>query len=117
MRKIIAVLTACTILRGAAFSGGAVIHAGKPMLTANATANEVFTEGDYEYTVTDGEATVTRFKDREFQIDVVILDTLGGYPVTAIGAFAFGSVDFQDNSHLKSVVIPEGVTNIGNAAF
>ncbi len=44
--------------------------------------------------------------------DVVIPDTLGGYPVTGIGASAFrGAYD------LTSLVVPRSVTSIGNYAF
>lgn len=65
----------------------------------------------YEYTVSDiGEATITRYVG--FGGDIVIPDTLDGYPVTAIGYSVF-----SNNKSLTSVVIPDGVRTIGSYAF
>ena len=44
--------------------------------------------------------------------DVAILDNINGYDVTGIKAFAF-----SECTDLKSVIIPEGVTYIGQDAF
>ena len=44
--------------------------------------------------------------------DLAIPSTLGGYPVTSIGSYAF-----YECSSLTSVEIPEGVTAIGDRAF
>ena len=44
--------------------------------------------------------------------DVAILDNINGYDVTGIQAFAF-----SECTDLKSVIIPEGVTYIGQDAF
>ncbi|MGG1518078.1 S-layer homology domain-containing protein [Paenibacillus oryzisoli] len=43
--------------------------------------------------------------------NVVIPDTLAGYPVTAIGASAF------QNKEIKSVSIPDSVATVGHSAF
>ena len=68
-------------------------------------------EGYYTYTVENGEATITDC-DESISGDVVIPDTLGGYPVTSIGDGAFG-----DCINLTSVEIPNSVTNIGDVSF
>ncbi len=68
-------------------------------------------EGNYTYIVTNGKATITGFSS-SVSGDVEILSTLGGYPVTSIGNYAFYCCN-----RLTSIIIPEGVTSIGNYAF
>lgn len=63
------------------------------------------------YSVSDGEATVTGV-DETVTGDLVIPEELGGYPVTAIGDYAF-----EDNYEITSLVIPEGVETIGDYCF
>lgn len=97
-------------------------------------AAEAETEGNFAYSVSDGNATITGFA-KNVGGPVVIPDTLGGYPVTAIGDRAFilcrsltsviipGSVAeigenaFYGCTGLTNVTIPEGVTSIGNSVF
>ena len=67
-------------------------------------------EEDFTYEITDGKATVTGYNGSGG--DVVIPDTLGGSPVTAIGDYAF-----YGNGGLVSVTIPDTVTSIGYMAF
>lgn len=67
------------------------------------------TAGDYTYTVTDGQATITDFSQTGG--DLVIPATLGGYPVVAIADRAFWYCNLQ------SVTIPDSVTSIGDFAF
>ena len=69
------------------------------------------TERNYTYTVTNGEAIITDFKTSVTGA-VVIPDTLGGYPVTSIGIFAF-----RGCTGLTEVTIPESVTRMGDYAF
>ena len=77
-------------------------------LTFNASAEN---EGYYTYTVENGEATITGC-DNSISGEVVIPDTLGGYPVTSIGDSAF--FYFTD---LSSITIPDSVTSIGDSVF
>lgn len=69
------------------------------------------TEGDYTYVVWNGEAKITNC-DESITGSIVVPDTLGGYPVTKIDAYAF-----QSCSDLTSVKIPEGITTLGDQAF
>ncbi len=71
-------------------------------VTANAE-----TEGIYEYTIENGEATFTGFAE-SVSGEVVVPSTLGGYPVTTIGENAFFA------SKIIDVTIPASVTTIKN---
>lgn len=94
------------------------------------------TSGDYEYSVSNGQATITRYQGRA--TNVAVPSKIGGYPVTSIGDSAFeynyhyvsithitipnsvkkiGSHAFKGNSKLKSISIPSSVNSIGIAAF
>ena len=69
------------------------------------------TSGVYTYTVSKGEATITKCSTSASG-DLVIPKKLGGYPVVAIGTTAF-----QGCNSLTSITIPEGVREIGTLAF
>ena len=75
---------------------------------SNLTFAAVWT-GLYLFTVDNGQTTVTAYNGDETEL--VIPDTLGGYPVKVIGANAFA------NLPITSVTIPDGVTSIGTGAF
>jgi C-terminal peptidase prc len=82
-------------------------QSGQPSLTAVA--------GDFTYTTNAaGQATVTGLTPvarRQVRV-LVIPETLGGSPVTEIGARAFSAC-----TRLTRVTIPGSVTNIGDQAF
>lgn len=63
------------------------------------------------YEINDGEVTIT---DCNTSIigDVVIPDTIEGYPVTEIGEYAF-----EYCKSITSIVIPDNVVHIGSEAF
>jgi hypothetical protein len=69
-------------------------------------------EGDYNYTISNGEATITGYIGAG---DIITIpSTLGGYPTVEIGDYAFHSI----NGHLITFVnIPSSVTTIGDYAF
>ena len=69
------------------------------------------TSEDYTYVVLNGEVTITGV-NTSISGDITIPSTLGGYPVTSIGDYAFFRC-FE----LTSVTIPYSVTRIGYYAF
>lgn len=80
-------------------------------------AGAALTYGDYNYTVLD-DGTVEISKYIGDDVDVVIPSNIKGKKVTSIGSYAFKKEYFDGPGlDIKSVVIPEGVTNIGLAAF
>ena len=66
--------------------------------------------GDYEYTVSNGEATITDYLGGDTVI--TIPSEINGYPVKKIGNYAFESC-----YSLTSVTIPNSVITIGYSAF
>src|SRR5450756_2445529 len=104
MRKVLSVFIAvCLVL--SLFTG---VFASLPSARAA-------TDGDYQYTVAGGNATITGYTGSGGVI--VIPATLGTsptYPVTSIGDSAFNSTQ---GHLLTSVTIPVSVTSIGNFAF
>ena len=68
------------------------------------------TDGDWEYTVSNNEATVTGYTGS--LTDITIPSTLGGYDVTAIGNNAFKS-----KTSLTGVTLPNTLVSIGEYAF
>jgi hypothetical protein len=102
-RKVLSLLLATLMLLGAVpFSGSGNLFAP----TANALI-----EGDYEYEVDGGFATIT-YVDESISGDITVPSTLGGYTVTVIGEDAFAYCGF-----LTSVTLPNTVTVIGNSSF
>lgn len=68
-------------------------------------------EGVYSYLVEDGKATIVKV-DESISGNVVIPDTLGGYPVVAIGVNAF-----YDCAYITSLTVPDSVHTIEDQAF
>ncbi len=101
MKRIISVLLTVALLLS-------LIPAGAVEFSLTASAAK---EGDYTYSVSGGEATITDVKT-SISGNVVIPSTLGGYPVTSIGEYAF-----SDCRSLASVTIGDSVTSLGACAF
>jgi len=66
--------------------------------------------GDFDYTISNSCATITGYTGAGGVVNIP--DTLGGYSVTSIGAYAFSWC-----SGLTGVTIPDSVTSIGENAF
>ena len=77
------------------------------LLTPEANA---LTEGGYTYTVSGGNATITKCSNASGEVTVPT--TLGGYPVTAIYSAAF-----QNCTGLTSIIIPDGIISLGGRTF
>ena len=68
------------------------------------------TEGDWEYEISSGLATVTKYNGTDAV--VTIPDAFGLYQVTSIGSSAF-----EGNVTLTQINFPKGLTSIGSKAF
>lgn len=64
----------------------------------------------YDYTISDGAATITGYSGNKKNVHIPEL--LGGCPVVAIGGSAFSG-----DESIRNIVIPETVTEIGDNAF
>lgn len=72
--------------------------------------------GDYEYILSENEATITKYKGSDTV--VVIPETLDGNTVVRIGADeASRLMPFHSNATITSVTIPDSVKCIGYGAF
>ncbi|MBQ7522109.1 MAG: leucine-rich repeat protein [Clostridia bacterium] len=72
--------------------------------------NENNINSDFEYSVSDGKVTITKYNGND--TEVVIPSEIDGLPVTSIGFSAFCNC-----IGLTEVTIPDTVTSIGSAAF
>ena len=81
-----------------------------PQIQLKAEAATV-TSGYYQYKVSNGEVTIWG-SDNSISGNITIPSTLGGYPVTTIGNYAF-----HNCTGLTSVTIPNSVTSINWHAF
>ncbi len=101
MKKLLSIILAVVLLVS-------VTPLGTFTLTANAETE--YQSSYYTYTISNGEAIITDV-DESISGSITIPSTLGGYPVTCVGTFAFGY------TRLTSITIPDSVTSIGDYAF
>ena len=80
-------------------------------ITASAEEETPLVCGDYEYDILD-DGTVEVLSYLGSATSVTIPSQINGRAVTLIGPYSF-----RDNSVLKSVTIPDGITTIGYGAF
>jgi len=74
-------------------------------------------DGDYGYTVSNGNAEITRYsgagtKNSKTKASITIPSTLGKYPVTGIDGYSFYAC-----TGIESITFPESLTNIESYAF
>ncbi len=80
-----------------------------PMLVVPMDVVVAYQQSDFNFDVTDGEVIVTRYIGSASSVTVP--SELGGYPVVGIGYNSF------KDTEVTSVVIPNGVTWIGDDVF
>jgi len=78
-----------------------------PSLLASAAV-----EGDWQYTLYDGDTTAAITGYTGIDTDITIPSTIAGKPVTRIGSNAF-----VDKTTIHSVIIPDSVLRIESGAF
>ncbi len=82
------------------------------MLPSISASAEKLTDQGFAYEVTNGEATIVYQSGATYEKNLVIPETLGGYPVTAIGESAFWG-----SAEIDTVVLPPSVKRIEGDAF
>ena len=82
------------------------------LLTLLPVTAQAETEGDWEYTVNSGLATVTKYNGTDAEVTVPEFVENGLYRVTAIGSSAFAN-----NVTMTAVNFPKSLTGIGEKAF
>ncbi|MBH53136.1 MAG: hypothetical protein CMI18_02180 [Opitutaceae bacterium] len=73
------------------------------------------TSGDWTYTVTDNQATITGYSGDD--TEVLILVEVDGKPIVKVEGSSYKSIFDPSSSSVTSVTIPDGVTTIGDYAF
>ena len=96
LRKCISAFIACLIILG--------------FVPAASAADDSLTYGDFQYTVSDGAAAITKYTGTD--ANVTIPCEIDGMPVKSIEIRAF-----YNRYKLCSVEIPDGITEIGQRAF
>lgn len=84
------------------------------LCTINATAYDFFADGIYYEINTDNSSVGVTFKDTKYNTysgDVIIPNSIYGYPVTSINQYAF-----RDCSNV-SIILPNSIVKIGFFAF
>lgn len=114
---------------------GMVMAAGLCVLSP--VSAKAYEEGDFYYSVEDRKVAITGSKydwSKDDVTELVIPDTLGGFPVTEISSYAFsgrrfevvkipntveeiGAGAFSGNDKLKSVTLPENLAYISSNLF
>lgn len=72
-------------------------------------AENSYRNRQFEYSVTDGEITITRYIGKETEVSIP--SEIDGVPVVEVGFASFYG------AHIKTVVIREGIRRIGSDAF
>ncbi len=111
-RHLAAILCVIMLLTAAPLSGFTKISLSEinlsDLLAPNANAAS---SGNYNYSVVNGEAVITRVSQL-IKGDITVPSVLGKYPVTSIGEDAFSECEY-----ITSLVIPDSVDYIGEGAF
>lgn len=82
-----------------------------PTVFAAAESDQTKISGHYTYKIVDGNAEIVDF-NTSIDDDITIPSTLGEYPVTSIGDYAF-----YECGALTNITISDSITNIENNSF
>lgn len=119
---------------GILFSG-LLVAAG--LFALNPVSAKAYEENGFYYEVDDKEAVITGALydwEKGEEPELVVPSSIGGFPVTRIGAYSFsgrrfevitipdtikeiGSGAFSSNSELKSITLPSGLTSVAASMF
>ena len=105
MKKLLSLILSLALIIG-------IMPLGSVLANADETS---FVEGDYYYDIVDGGARIVDTVGNQIFFkpqSKYIPESLGGYPVTIIGAGAF-----YDCSSINELIIPDSVVTIGAYAF
>ncbi len=94
-------------------------YAAQNRITAQAEDKE-FTSGDYSYRVLDDGTAEITYWSKNWSDDVTeikVPSKLDGIKVTRIGDWVFCDSSDNENTSVKSIVIPEGITHLGSTNF
>lgn len=91
---------------------------GYPWWEDTEETEDTFTEGMFEYTLTEEGAVLMRccFGDT-LPETLVVPETLGGQPVVGIGENAFNTSEYDYDERIQYIVLPEGVHFLADNAF
>ncbi len=113
MKKVLASVLALTLVFGtAAAAPKGVFESVKTAAVTAHAAEETFTEGDYEYTLADDGAVLSKYVGANDPVEVVVPSEIGGKPVVELGYRLF-----RNKKSLKKVTVPDSVKRIGESAF
>ena len=100
----------CVVALSAVMLGGVGMTGAVPFVDTAVTVSAASVYGDFEYTVTNGKATIKKYTGNSTSVSIPA--SINGYCVVSIGDDAF-----QYCRSLTNVTIPYSVTSIGDAAF
>ena len=109
MKKFLSLIIAAVMIFGTVATG--ISGIGELDFAITAQAADTITEGYYTFSIIDWEVIIVDVNTNILN-EVVIPDTLGGYPVKIIGVDAF-----KDCTNITSVVIPDGIVEVRSSAF
>ncbi len=109
-KKLLAALAAAATMGTYCYAPYADLGVKLTLNPLVASAANYFTSGDYQYTTDTLGAVIFKYTGKS--TEVTIPDEIDGYKVFAIGKEAF-----ENNSDIKSVILPSGIKQISDSAF
>lgn len=104
MKKVLSIFLAFIMTFG-------VVAIGTVGLPHSHAEAQILTENNFVYEIVNNNAVITDYTDKQSTDEIVIPDTLGGYPVTTLAAESF------KGCQCTAISIPASVTDIDVEAF